>query len=96
MARDIYEVYAKVIDANGSYNTLANYPKIFDSNSYNGDGAKAYKRALGEYHETIGAMCKRDDRKVQIAMLIDGTTGVQIAMDHFGVLNDPEPEGEAE
>ena len=34
MIRTIYEVYAKVVDANGAYNILTGYPKTFDSRSY--------------------------------------------------------------
>lgn len=65
MTRAIYEVYAKVVDANGAYNTLSGYPKVFDSRNYDGDIAKTLKRATGEFHDTYGAMCKRDDRQVQ-------------------------------
>lgn len=93
MARQIYEVYAKIIDANGSFNTLSGYPKAFDSKNYDGDGAKAYKRAQGEYHDCLGAMCKRDDRQVQIVMLLDGVLGTQIMMDCIGTI--PEPEGDS-
>ena len=32
--REIYEVYAKIVDANGAYNTLNGYPKAFDSRNY--------------------------------------------------------------
>jgi len=62
MVREIYEVYAKVVDANGAYNTLSGYPKVFDSRSYSNDIDKALKRARGGFHEVIGEMCKRDDR----------------------------------
>ena len=37
MNREIYEVYAKIVDANGTYNTLSGYPKVFDSKNYDGD-----------------------------------------------------------
>ena len=75
MERQIFEVYAKVVDANGAYNTLSGYPKVFDSQSYNHDIDKALKRAKGEFHETFGAMCKRDDRQLQMVLLMtaDGT-----------------------
>lgn len=63
MERQIFEVYAKIVDANGSYNTLSGYPKVFDSRSYNDDVEKALKRATGEFAETWGAFCKRDDRQ---------------------------------
>jgi hypothetical protein len=63
MKREIFEVYAKVVDANGAYNTLSGYPKVFDSHAYNDDISKARRRAYGEYYEALGAMCKRDDRQ---------------------------------
>ena len=47
MRREIYEVYAKVVDANGTYNNLSGYPKSFDSRSYNNDPEKALIRASG-------------------------------------------------
>lgn len=49
MIRTIYEVYAKVVDANGAYNTLTGYPKTFDSRSYGGDTEKTLQRAKGEF-----------------------------------------------
>jgi len=70
MAREIYEVTAKVVDANGAYNTLSGYPKVFDSRSYGGDTEKTHRRAEGEFSETWGAMCKRDDRKMQTVILM--------------------------
>ena len=71
MERKIYTVYALVVDANGTHNTLSGYPKTFDSRNYNNDVAKAYQRAHGEFFDTIGAMCKRDDRQVQTVILFD-------------------------
>ena len=65
MKRQIFEVYAKVVDANGAYSTLTGYPKTFDSRSYDGDIDKTLRRAMGEFSETYGAMCKRDDRQLQ-------------------------------
>lgn len=70
MKRQIFEVYAKVVDANGAYNTLSGYPKVFDSRNYNNDIDKTIKRARGEFHDTIGAMGKRDDRQLQTVILI--------------------------
>ena len=92
MAREIYEVYAKVVDANGAYNTLSGYPKVFDSNSYNNDTEKARLRAYGEYHDVLGAMYKRDDRQLQIAMIIFANTGMQIEVAKIGSIDEPEPE----
>lgn len=97
MMREIFEVYAKVIDANGSYNTLSGYPKTFDSRNYNDDIEKALRRARGEWHEVLGTMYKRDDRQVQIAMILRGSDGVQIELASVGELSEiPEPEPEQE
>ena len=99
MKREIYEVYAKVVDANGAYNTLSGYPKSFDSHSYDDDIEKAEKRAYGEYYDCLGVMSKRDDRQQQIAMIIRASDGMQIEMKHIGNiadLPDPEPEPEPE
>lgn len=90
--RALYLVYACIVDANGTFNTLSGYPKTFDSNNYSGDTEKARQRAYGEYHEVLGAMYKRDDRQEQIAMIIDVSTGVQIEVARIGDLNTPEPE----
>ena len=71
MQRVIYEVYAKVVDATGAYNTLSGYPKAFDSKNYGNDLGKTFTRAEGEYHSTIGEMCKNDARQVQSVILMD-------------------------
>lgn len=92
MKREIYEVYAKVVDANGGYNTLSGYPKTFDSRNYNHDIDKTLRRAMGEYYETIGAMCKRDDRQMQTVLLIRAD-GVVLESKSVGALADlPEEE----
>lgn len=84
MQRAIYEVYAKVVDANGNYNTLTGYPVVFDSNSYGGDVDKTRQRAYGAYHECLGAMCKIDTRLIQIAMILEVATGRQIEVTKIG------------
>lgn len=70
MKRQIYEVYAKVVDGSGSYNTLSGYPKTFDSRSYNNDIDKTLMRATGEFASTWGAMCLREDRQLQMVLLM--------------------------
>ena len=92
MERNIYEVYAKIVDANGSYNTLSGYPKLFDSKNYDNDSEKARSRAYGEYHSTLGTMYTRDDRQLQIAMIIHANSGLQIEMARVGDMAElPEP-----
>ena len=94
MERNIFEVYAKVIDANGAYNTLSGYPKVFDSRTYDNDVNKALQRAKGEFHETFGAMCKRDDRKMQMVILMTAL-GQIIERQYIGAVP-PEPEQQPE
>ena len=96
MIRNIYEVYAKVVDANGAYNTLSGYPKVFDSRSYNNSPDLALKRARGEFYETIGAMCKRDDRQLQTVSLMTAAGQVIDRQALGAIAPDPDPESEPE
>ena len=92
MQRVIYEVYAKVVDANGAYNTLTGYPKVFDSRHYDNDTAKTLRRAIGEFSDTYGAMCKRDDRNLQMVILLTAD-GRVVDVKHIGAVPpDPDPE----
>lgn len=95
--REIFEVTAKIVDANGTFNTLSGYPKTFDSKNYN-DIETARNRAFGEYHEVLGAMYKRDDRQLQLATVMAMNGGLLLAMSKIGEiadLPDPEPEEQA-
>ena len=92
MKREIYEVYAKVIDANGTYNTLTGYPKVFDSHQNNDDVEKAKSKAYGEYHTVLGTMYTRTDRQGQFAMIIRASDGLQIEKTCIGTVADlPDP-----
>lgn len=96
MRREIYEVYAKVIDANGNYNILSGYPKVFDSRHYDNDIEKTLRRAKAEYHETYGAMCKRDDRLLQMVVLMRATGDIYEHAFLGTIPDDPDPEPEPE
>lgn len=92
MKREIYEVTAKIIDANGAFNTLSGYPKTFDSRNYQNDLDKTYMRAEGEWHSAMSAMSTRDDRLEQIAMVIRISDGVQIMVGRYGEMPEvPDP-----
>lgn len=94
MKRQIFIVNAEVVDANGTFNTLNGYPKTFDSKNYGDDIEKTRLRAEGEYSETYGAFCKRDDRQLQTVMIYTAD-GFLIDHKHIGKiadLPDPEPE----
>ena len=54
MKREIYEVYAKVVDANGAYNTLSGYPKVFDSHQNNDDLEKVMEEWALAVQELTG------------------------------------------
>lgn len=94
MQRQIFEVYAKVVDASGGYNTLSGYPKAFDSHTYDDDIEKALMRATGEFANTWGAMCLREDRQLQMVLLMtaDGFVIDKKVIGKIADLPDPEPE----
>ena len=92
MIRTIYEVYAKVVDANGSYNTLTGYPNTFDSRSYGGDTEKTLQRAKGEFHDTFGAMCKIDTRQLQTVILMTAAGQIIDRQTIGKIADDPDPE----
>lgn len=69
--RNIFIINAQIVDANGVFNTLTDYPKVVDSNSYSGDVDKARRRADGLFSDAWGAMCKVDTRQIQCVTLSD-------------------------
>ena len=71
MARNVFSVNAMIVGSDGSFYNVDGYPKAFDSKGYNGDVDKALARAEGEFSDTWGAMCKRDDRLIQTVTLMD-------------------------
>ena len=89
MVRQIYIVNAYVVDANGTFNPLSGYPKTFDSRNYSDDVDKTLKRAMGDFSEVYGAMCKRDDRQLQTVELLSAY-GDQIDVKHLGAIADVE------
>ena len=95
MKREIYEVQAKIVDANGTYNSLPDFPKTYDSRSYGNDLEKTLQRARGGWHEALEAMSKVDTRQVQFAYIVRVSDGLQIEKEMIGELAelpDPEPE----
>ena len=71
MARNVFSVNAMIVGSDGTFYNVDGYPKAFDSKSYNGNVDKALARAEGEFSDTWGAMCKRDDRLIQTVTLMD-------------------------
>lgn len=98
MVRNIFVVNAMIVDANGAFAQLSGYPKSFDSHNYNDDVDKAQKRAEGEFHDACSAMCKRDDRQLQTAMMMsaDGFILMNKSYGRIADLPDPEPEPDSQ
>lgn len=97
MLQEIFSVNAQIVDANGTFNSLSGYPKAFKSTSYDNNIEKARQRALGDFYDVMGAFGKRDDRKIQIAFVVQLSNGAVIASGLFGKLPEiPEPEPEPE
>ncbi len=95
MKREIFEVVAKVVDSNGTFNALTGYPKTFDSRSYSNDVAKAQQRAIGEWHNALGAMSTADTRQCQVAFVYRVSDGLVLGCEHIGAIADmPDPEEE--
>lgn len=95
MKRQIYEVYAKVVGSDGAYNTLSGYPKAFDSRTYDNNIDKALMRATGEFATTWGQLCLREDRQLQMVMLMTAD-GFVIDKKVIGAIADlPDPEVES-
>ena len=83
MARQIFIVNAFIVDSNGTFNNIPDYPKIFDSKNYKGDIAKTQRRAEGDMSEAWGAMCKVDTRQIQTVSLMTAD-GFQIEKRSMG------------
>lgn len=100
MVRQIFVVHAQIVDANGTFNELTNYPKKFDSHAiaYGDDVDAAKRAATGEYHSTLGTLYGRSDRQLQAVMLMtaDGFMLKQESIGQIAELPDPEPEPETE
>lgn len=97
MERQIFIVYASIVDANGSFANLNGYPKTFDSHNYGDDIDKAQRRAIGDASEAFGAMCKVDTRQLQTVMVMtaDGFLIEKKSIGQIAELPDPEPVEEA-
>jgi len=95
MRREIYKVHAEIVDANGTYNDLTGYPKVYDSRNYGNDIDKTLQRARGGWHEALEAMAKIDTRQVQFAYITRASDGLQIELEKLGELAElPDPNAE--
>ena len=88
MRREIYRVYAEIVDANGTHNSLSGYPKTFDSRGYGNNCEKTLQRASGELSAAHSAMSKVDTRQLQIAWLIRAKTCEMLERKVIGTIPD--------
>ena len=96
--REIFYVIANIVDANGTFNALSGYPKVFDSKHYGNDVEKTKQRAYADWHDVLGAMGKVDTRELQLASIIRMSDGMQVEFAKYGNLKplpDPEPDEQA-
>ena len=85
MARTILEVDAYIVDSNGAFNHVANYPKRFDSNIYSGDIEGTMKRAKAEYYNTLGEFYgNQANRQIQTVTLTN-VRGEIVLRDSIGM-----------
>lgn len=99
MKREIYEVTAKVVDANNAYNNLTGYPKSFDSHQNSDDLNKTFAKASASYHEAVSAgyTAMASGRPLTVVSLLRISDGQQLEKEKIGKINeypDPEPEPE--
>lgn len=96
MGRTILEVDATVVDSNGNFTHMTNYPKKFDSNTYSGDLEGTMKRAKAEYYNTLGNMYgNQANRQIQTVTL-SNVKGDLLLHESIGSFSAEEAEPEEE
>ncbi|MBR3240245.1 MAG: hypothetical protein IKF99_17620 [Oscillospiraceae bacterium] len=92
MKRQIFEVCARIVDANGAYHVMDGYPKTYDSRGYNNDIDKALNRAKSDALNVASTFTSGagDTRQLQTVTICtaDGTLVERYA---FGKIADIEP-----
>lgn len=87
MRRQIFEVFARIVDANGAYHTMTDYPKTFDSRNYANDIDKALNRARSDAYSVASDFSggAGDTRQLQTVTITtaDGTLVEKIS---FGAI----------
>ena len=94
MTRQIYIVYAHIVDATGKLTILDGYPKAYDSQHYSNDVDKTQNRALADAHGLLAEMYTKDTRQLQLVRVetADGFEVYKQTIGELAELPDPEPE----
>ena len=93
MTRQIFIVYANIIDSNGTFSIPTGYPKSFDSKNYGNDVDKTQNRALADAHGLLADMYTKDTRQLQLVK-VETADGFELFKQSIGALAplpDPEP-----
>ena len=93
MYRQIFVVYAHIVDATGKLTILDGYPKAYDSQHYNNDVDKTQNRALADAHGLLSDMYTKDTRQLQLVK-VETADGFELFKQSIGALAplpDPEP-----
>ena len=93
MQRQIFMVYAHVVDSTGKLSILDGYPKAYDSKVNGNDVDKAQNRALADAHGLLAEMYTKDTRQLQLVR-VETADGFELFKQSIGALAelpDPEP-----
>ena len=93
MQRQIFLVYAHVVDSTGKLSILDGYPKAYDSQHYGNDIDKTQNRALADAHGLLADMYTKDTRQLQLVRVetADGFELFKQSIGKLAELPDPEP-----
>lgn len=93
MQRQIFMVYAHVVDSTGKFSILDGYPKAYDSKVNGNDVDKAQNRALADAHGLLADMYTKGTRQLQLVR-VETADGFELFKQSIGALAelpDPEP-----
>ena len=85
MQRQIFMVYAHVVDSTGKLSILDGYPKAYDSKVNGNDVDKAQNRALADAHGLLADMYTKDTRQLQLVK-VETADGFEVFKQSIGAL----------
>lgn len=93
MARQIYMVYANIVDANGNRTIPEGYPKAFDSKTYGGDIDRTERKAEADASTIWASMCNNDAGRLLQSVILQTVDGFTLSgyPKCLGTLAEPEP-----
>ena len=97
MARNIFIVSASQVvisdsHPEGLFSIMSSYPKIFDSNNYNGDSDAALRAAKAEYYSRLSANYTGSASRVMATVTLETAQGRTITSECIGAFPEIAPE----